>query len=230
MEKEENYGPRTWKEYFKRDRTEDRVLLAISWILKISFITLSFRGLLGGDYLIFIRTLLAFLLILVPALVDVYFGIRVPPFLDLIITAAIFFHQRGVIFGIYDLIPKYDMVLHTFSSIVLASLIITSLYLLEKNWKGLKMSTGFLVFFTITTTMAMGVIWEIAEFTIDQLFGYNTQPGLVDTMQDLILDTVGASLVAILFAIKVRGGKTSESMDELDASIKAIVMKREATD
>jgi len=221
---------RTWKEYFRRERTTDRVYLIVSWIFKISFITLSLRGIFEfNDPLIFIRTLLAFLLLLIPPIVDVYFDIRVPPILDLIITLALFFHQRGVIFGIYDLIPKYDMVLHTFSSIVLASLIMTSIYLVEKNWSGLKMSMGFMAFFTIIATMAMGVVWEIAEFALDQIFGYNTQPGLVDTMQDLILDTVGASIVAIGFYLKVHKKGMSESMEDLDKSIKRKFSSSEAT-
>lgn len=46
--------------------------------------------------------------------------------------------------------------------------------------------------------LAMGALWEIFEFAMDQIFGLNMQKsGLVDTMTDLIVDTVGALIGAI---------------------------------
>ena len=42
-------------------------------------------------------------------------------------------------------------------------------------------------------------MWEIFEFGMDQLFGFNMQKsGLVDTMWDLIVDAVGAAVIALL--------------------------------
>ena len=47
--------------------------------------------------------------------------------------------------------------------------------------------------------MTAGAMWEIFEFTIDQIFEAGMQKsGLVDTMVDFIIDAVGA-LVAVIF-------------------------------
>jgi hypothetical protein len=61
-------------------------------------------------------------------------------------------------------------------------------------------------------TMGFGALWELLEFGADQLLGVNmlkgrdsTLPGsvydygraLINTMQDLVLDAVGALIVAI---------------------------------
>ena len=50
-----------------------------------------------------------------------------------------------------------------------------------------------------------GAIWEIFEFSMDQFFGMDMQKemlgdpsGLTDTMWDLIVDTVGAALIALM--------------------------------
>lgn len=45
--------------------------------------------------------------------------------------------------------------------------------------------------------VAMGALWEIFEFGMDQIFGLNMQKsGLVDTMSDLIVDAIGAGIGA----------------------------------
>ena len=52
--------------------------------------------------------------------------------------------------------------------------------------------------------MTMGVFWEFFEYGADRLFGFNMQKfrmpgqdGLVDTMDDLIVDAVGTLVACI---------------------------------
>lgn len=52
--------------------------------------------------------------------------------------------------------------------------------------------------------MTTGAAWEIFEFGVDQIFGttmqkptYGGSSGLVDTMEDLIVDAIGASIVVL---------------------------------
>lgn len=54
-----------------------------------------------------------------------------------------------------------------------------------------------MAFFAFCFAVMIGAVWEIWEFTLDQLFGLNTQKsGLVDTMWDLIVDAGGAIIGA----------------------------------
>jgi hypothetical protein len=56
-----------------------------------------------------------------------------------------------------------------------------------------------------TFVVTMGVFWEIFEFSMDQFLGFNMQKwqeggiraGLIDTMQDLVVDTIGALIVTV---------------------------------
>ncbi|NLC76313.1 MAG: hypothetical protein GX750_01650, partial [Clostridia bacterium] len=62
-----------------------------------------------------------------------------------------------------------------------------------------QLSAVFVSFFSFCFAVAMGAVWEIYEYFMDQVFGFNMQRGsLDDTMTDLILDTVGAALFAVL--------------------------------
>ncbi|AXX97616.1 hypothetical protein [Profundibacter amoris] len=54
-----------------------------------------------------------------------------------------------------------------------------------------------LSFMAFAIAVSIGVMWEIFEFAMDQIFGLNMQKsGLIDTMWDLIVDVIGAFIGA----------------------------------
>ena len=54
-----------------------------------------------------------------------------------------------------------------------------------------------LALFSFSFAIAIGVVWEIFEFFMDISFGLNMQKsGLIDTMGDLIVDSLGALLAS----------------------------------
>jgi uncharacterized membrane protein YjdF len=74
----------------------------------------------------------------------------------------------------------------------------------EDRHVDLHMRPGFLALFALFFAVAVGALWEIFEFAMDQWFGTNMQPatpgdpsGLTDTIHDLIVDTVGAAIVSL---------------------------------
>ena len=57
--------------------------------------------------------------------------------------------------------------------------------------------------------VAIGAVWEIFEFGMDQIFGMNMQKsGLIDTMWDLIVDSIGAMLTSFIGYFYIKGKKT----------------------
>ncbi len=56
-------------------------------------------------------------------------------------------------------------------------------------------------FCILAIVMAVGVLWEFHEYAIGQLFGVPLQGDLVDTIQDLLMDTLGG-IMAGLFWMK----------------------------
>lgn len=54
--------------------------------------------------------------------------------------------------------------------------------------------------------LSIGALWDVFDFTMDQLFGLNMQKsGLVDTMKDLSVDTVGAASGAFAGYLYLKG-------------------------
>ena len=69
----------------------------------------------------------------------------------------------------------------------------------ERDDVDMHMQPRFVALFAFIFAIGMGAIWEIFEFIMDQSFGLNMQKsGLVDTMWDLIIDTVGAMFIALV--------------------------------
>ncbi|GAB4306734.1 MAG: hypothetical protein Kow0058_18980 [Roseovarius sp.] len=61
-------------------------------------------------------------------------------------------------------------------------------------------------FFAFCFALSIGTFWEIFEFTMDQLFGFNMQKsGLMDTMGDLIVDALGALIGAATGFLYLKG-------------------------
>ena len=99
----------------------------------------------------------------------------------------------------------WDAALHTTSGLLLGLLGFMFVYILNEDAHvDLHMRPSFVALFAFFFAVALGGLWEIFEFAMDEFFGTDMQPatagdpsGLTDTIQDLIVDTVGAAIVSL---------------------------------
>ena len=141
-----------------------------------------------------------------PSILEKKFKVYLPARLEIIITLFIFAAQvLGEMNGFYDKISWWDTMLHSTSGVILGLVGFLFVYLLnEKGDANVNLSPVFVVIVAFCFAITMGVFWEIFEFSADRLFGLNMQKfrfpgqdGLVDTMQDLIVDAIGAAIACI---------------------------------
>lgn len=112
----------------------------------------------------------------------------------------------GEIRGYYARFWWWDLALHTTSGLLLGILGFLLVYVLNASKRiDLHMRPRFVALFAFAFAVAIGALWEIFEFGMDQLFGTNMQKpmfddpsGLTDTMWDLIVDTLGALAISAL--------------------------------
>jgi uncharacterized membrane protein YjdF len=78
------------------------------------------------------------------------------------------------------------------------------------------MRPGFIAFFAFCFAIAVGALWEIFEFAMDELVGTNMQKpflgdpsGLTDTMWDLIVNALGALAIALFGYLYMKRGMSS---------------------
>lgn len=124
----------------------------------------------------------------------------------------------GEVMAFYYNMPHWDTFLHGLSGAMLGALGYTVISVLNKSDSvPVNLSPLFVAFFTFCFAMTMGMIWEIYEFSVDSLFGTNMQKfafedgtgkigqaALMDTMKDLIVDTIGALTMSIIGYISLK--------------------------
>ncbi|QMU57259.1 MAG: hypothetical protein GKR98_02970 [Boseongicola sp.] len=148
----------------------------------------------------------ALFLTLLPSLFSQRFKITLPLSFLAAISAFVFATLfLGEVFDFYNRYWWWDVLLHGASAVgfgIIGFLFVFYLFQGDKYaappWA--------LAVIAFCFALAIGAIWEIFEFLADQIFGMNMQKsGLVDTMWDLMVDTVGASIGALSGFLWMKG-------------------------
>lgn len=207
----------------------------IFWIiLRISLIVCIIYSIWEGDYIMMGESIACLCFSHLWDLFQVFgnesFIIEVPPLsqtmLNLIILAGIPF---GSYLGLFDKLWFYDIIMHVLSGVVSAVFAYDFAFILQRK-KG-KCSIILASMFALMFAMSIACGWEIYEFLMDYLHGTNLQLssmgpetamfdmskyrnefgylGLVDTMTDMINNTIGG-LCGMTFMIILRNKKKKE--------------------
>jgi uncharacterized membrane protein YjdF len=135
------------------------------------------------------------------------FRVFIPPEFVLLSIAFVFASLfLGEVRGYYHRFWWWDIALHAGSGFLLGIIGFLLVYILNETEDiDVHMKPGFVAFFAFLFALGMGALWEIFEFGMDRFFGMNMQKemlgdpsGLTDTMWDLIVDTLGAWIIAVL--------------------------------
>ena len=109
----------------------------------------------------------------------------------------------SIVFGLYQVFPWLDEVLHAYNFFALTLLV--TVYAYGVVLAGAR-EHGFLVVLTITVIgLGLGALWEIGEFTYDRTVA---PPSVIlpkfDTIMDMLLDTGGALAAGLLLLWMLR--------------------------
>lgn len=112
----------------------------------------------------------------------------------------------GEVRDYYERIWWWDLALHGTAGILLGLIGFLIVYVLnESELVEVQMKPAFVALFAFFFALAIGALWEIFEFGMDELFGLTMQKpragdpsGLTDTMWDLVVDTLGAAAVSLV--------------------------------
>lgn len=132
--------------------------------------------------------------------------VRIPSEIQIVAVLFVFATLfLGEVRDYYQRFWWWDVTLHTTSGLLLGVLGFMFVYMLnEDRHVDLHMRPSFVALFAFFFAVGVGAIWEIFEFAMDRYAGTDMQPatsgdpsGLTDTIQDLIVDTLGAAIVSV---------------------------------
>jgi hypothetical protein len=171
------------------------------YLMRISIIIVMIGEIIEQRWsLLFVSSLVLFSTYL-PKLFEKQYNINLPLELEMLVIA--FLYAAFFLGEMNDFYHRYwwwDIMLHTVSGIVLAYIGFIILYVLNGNNK-IKANPFWLASFAFCFAMAMAGIWEIFEFAMDELWGWDMQrraTGVIDTMWDLIVATIGGLIISII--------------------------------
>lgn len=170
--------------------------------------------LVKSDYVLMIlQCLVGMVVIFLPAQAEQHYGIDIPDMMEMIYFIFLFCAiYLGEVQNFYYRVPFWDTILHGFSAIMLAALGFFLVDFMNRSKTlHLRLKPFFVSFFAFCFATTCGAVWEIYEFTADQILGTNMQKfmtaegvvlsghqALGDTMKDIIVDVVCALAIVIL--------------------------------
>lgn len=173
-----------------------------------------------SDYVLMLaQCVLGIFAMLLPSMLAKRINLIIPS--NMLIAYTLFLYCAiflGEVRNFYYIIPYWDTILHTFSGVMLGSLGFSFISFLNKTERiPLNLSPSFVAVFAFCFGVTLGVVWEFYEFSCDGLLNTNMQKfaleagsmlsgrnALVDTMQDLIVDAIGAAAVSVIGYISVK--------------------------
>lgn len=167
-----------------------------TWLARTIWVLLL---LLAAGALLFARWSLAFVafvtlaLSMAPLWLARWAEVRVPPSfmaaIVLFIAGTLFL---GEVFDFYTRFWWWDIAMHGGSAVGFGLIGFVLVFMMFQGDRFAAPPSA-MAFFAFCFALAVGALWEIFEFSMDQSFGLNMQKsGLLDTMGDLIVDTLGA--------------------------------------
>ncbi len=190
--------------------TADKIELVVSYLLQLTLLGFISYLIYNQDWLNAVLVAGILLLTFIPAIVRRNYSVHLPLEFDLITIVFLYMALfLGEIQSYYSIYWWWDVILHTSSGFLLGILGFVLVYVLNEQKKiNVLLHPKFMSLFSFVFAVALGAIWEIIEFTLDQTLGLQMQHGsLLDTMWDLIVDTLGALVISVLgyFFMKKKG-------------------------
>jgi len=133
---------------------------------------------------------------MVPVVASLFLVKRVPPMADLALVLAALLNGAGYAWDLYDAWAYFDKVTHGFTLFALTLPLAFLAY--GRSLAGLRQHRIELVLVIASFGIAIGTLWEVAEWAYDLVAPGDAIKGKTDTIVDLIADTGGALLAAAL--------------------------------
>lgn len=176
----------------------ERLELRISYTLKIIVLFTIIISIIELNLFLMASSIIILLFSALPAIFERKYQIIIPVEVEFALTTFIFLHFiLGEAANYYNRFWWFDLALHSSSGILIGMVGFVIIYFFLYTNR-ISANPLMVAVFSVSFSLAAGAIWEVFEFMMDLVFGFNMQKsGLVDTMSDLIVNFLGACVVGI---------------------------------
>ncbi len=177
--------------------SKDQIQLQVIRALRLSVVPIAIWEIYTQNWQGLLIAFFALLFMYSPDILQRWYKFKLPLdyslFMVFFVFASLVLGEFG---GAYERFWWWDAVLHVSSAAVFGLFAFLGLYVAKLSGR-LDISPTMFGFLVFSVGMMVGGVWEIAEFSLDSLFGLNMQKsGLQDTMGDLIVGAIGSLAMA----------------------------------
>lgn len=175
----------------------NNILIILMLLVNTICLSLSLNGKYNSNIMV---CLTLYIIVFIPKILR-KFKLNVNNLIELLFLIFVLFAQLlGSVLHFYKIIYWYDSFMHYISGILTSFLAIILLVLFHKYNEKDKV---FNIIFIIATTLMVSSLWEVFEFTADNLLGGNAkrviETGVTDTMKDIICSLLGSLLFSTCY-------------------------------
>jgi len=179
----------------------DKIRFWLSLLFRILLVVAGIIAVFTTNWINLALVIFTMFLTFLPSIVERRYKLDLPSEIEILVLLFVYGSlYLGELYAFYEKFWWWDLFLHAYSGIMIGIAGFALVYVLNKEKKlTFNLSPLFIAMFSFSFSVALGVMWEIFEFVMDSVFDFNMlKSGLVDTMWDLIVDTSGALLVALI--------------------------------
>ena len=164
-----------------RLQKKSKLTLVVYAVIRLIVVGVLVRSAFNGQIESVYTCLLTLVLLLLPSILERKLGVRLPAGLEITVVVFIFAAEiLGEISCFYVTVPFWDKALHTTSGFIYAAVGYSMADVLNRHKKvSFELSPLFLALVAFCFSMTIGALWEIFEFSVDNLFHKDMQKDTV---------------------------------------------------
>lgn len=173
-------------------------VFAVYILLRVLVVIEIVRAFIMGQYENVVICLLVLALFLLPSFLEHGFRVEVPSLLEIIILLFAFSAEiLGEIGSFYTLIPFWDTMLHTLWGFLCGAIGFAVVDVIDRTKSThVTLTPAFMAFVSVTFSMTISVFWEIFEYLMDNIVGFDMQKdSLVSSFGTVWLDPTQTNTV-----------------------------------
>jgi hypothetical protein len=177
----------------------EKIIYFMPTIFRLILLVAIISSIIEKNWLVLFMGLLTLFLTFLPSIIKIKYKIKIPIEFELIVIIFIYLALfLGEMRGYYTKFWWWDILLHTLFGFALGFIGFLIIYIIYKSEK-IYANPSIIAAFSFCFAVTIGTLWEIFEFLIDNILGLNMQKsGLLDTMEDLIVDSIGAFFASLI--------------------------------
>jgi VanZ family protein len=133
---------------------------------------------------------------LVGSVAFLWIGKRLPMSIRAFVVVAVLGNAIGYTWDLYQRFAPFDKIIHGYTLFALTAPI--SLWARRRLFEGMDKHPFWAIITMTSYGIALGALWEVAEWAYDLFEPLNVIKGKTDTITDIIVDTLGAVCAAFL--------------------------------